>query len=123
MITSGLKAGDKVVIDGVDRLRDGAKVKVVDKRRGSAAAQGAARRGRTSKGAAAAAAGVRPAARGQHQSPPPRPVRRPGRAPPGHAGELLDRSAPASASQAPRTGANAARPRAARGAATQGAAQ
>ena len=31
VITSGLKAGDKVVIDGVDRLRDGAKVKVVDK--------------------------------------------------------------------------------------------
>ena len=29
VITSGLKAGDKVVIDGVDRLRDGAKVKVV----------------------------------------------------------------------------------------------
>jgi membrane fusion protein, multidrug efflux system len=30
VITSGLKAGDKVVIDGVDRLRDGAKVTVVD---------------------------------------------------------------------------------------------
>src|SRR6202046_211458 len=30
VITSGLKAGDKVVIDGVDRLRDGAKVKVAD---------------------------------------------------------------------------------------------
>jgi membrane fusion protein, multidrug efflux system len=30
VITSGLKAGDKVVIDGVDRLRDGAKVAVVD---------------------------------------------------------------------------------------------
>jgi multidrug efflux system membrane fusion protein len=30
VIASGLKAGDKVVIDGVDRLRDGAKVKVVD---------------------------------------------------------------------------------------------
>jgi len=29
-IASGLKAGDKVVIDGVDRLRDGAKVKVVN---------------------------------------------------------------------------------------------
>ncbi len=36
VITSGLKAGDKVVIDGVDRLRDGAKVKVVDIRRGRA---------------------------------------------------------------------------------------
>jgi multidrug efflux system membrane fusion protein len=30
VITSGLVAGDKVVIDGVDRLRDGVKVKVVD---------------------------------------------------------------------------------------------
>ncbi|MGB3581945.1 MAG: MdtA/MuxA family multidrug efflux RND transporter periplasmic adaptor subunit, partial [Roseiarcus sp.] len=30
VITSGLKVGDKVVIDGVDRLRDGATVKVVD---------------------------------------------------------------------------------------------
>jgi multidrug efflux system membrane fusion protein len=30
VIKSGLKPGDKVVIDGVDRLRDGAKVKVVD---------------------------------------------------------------------------------------------
>ena len=30
VITSGLKAGEKVVIDGVDRLRDGAKVRVVD---------------------------------------------------------------------------------------------
>jgi membrane fusion protein, multidrug efflux system len=30
VIASGLKAGDKVVIDGVDRLRDGAKVKLVD---------------------------------------------------------------------------------------------
>ncbi len=30
VITSGLAAGDKVVIDGVDRLRDGVKVKVVN---------------------------------------------------------------------------------------------
>src|SRR5262249_14181380 len=30
VISTGLTAGDKVVIDGVDRLRDGAKVKVVD---------------------------------------------------------------------------------------------
>ena len=30
VVTSGLKPGDKVVIDGVDRLRDGARVKVVD---------------------------------------------------------------------------------------------
>jgi multidrug efflux system membrane fusion protein len=30
VVASGLKAGDRVVIDGVDRLRDGAKVTVVD---------------------------------------------------------------------------------------------
>ena len=30
VITSGLSGGDKVVIDGVDRLRDGAKVKIAD---------------------------------------------------------------------------------------------
>jgi len=30
VIASGLKAGDRVVIDGVDRLRDGAKVAIVD---------------------------------------------------------------------------------------------
>jgi membrane fusion protein, multidrug efflux system len=30
VIASGLKAGDQVVIDGVDRLRDGAKVRIVD---------------------------------------------------------------------------------------------
>jgi multidrug efflux system membrane fusion protein len=39
VITAGLAAGDKVVIDGVDRLRDGAKVKVVDNPP-TAAAQG-----------------------------------------------------------------------------------
>ena len=45
VITSGLAAGDKVVIDGVDRLRDGAKVKVVDQ---AAAAGGEARDGESS---------------------------------------------------------------------------
>jgi membrane fusion protein, multidrug efflux system len=39
-ITSGLAAGDKVVIDGVDRLRDGAKVTVVENPTGGPA-QGA----------------------------------------------------------------------------------
>ncbi len=42
MITSGLAAGDKVVIDGVDRLRDGAKVKVVDHPAAGGAQAGAA---------------------------------------------------------------------------------
>jgi multidrug efflux system membrane fusion protein len=43
VIASGLKEGEKVVIDGVDRLRDGAKVKVVDTP--IAGAQGAAGQG------------------------------------------------------------------------------
>ncbi len=38
-ITSGLAAGDRVVIDGVDRLRDGAKVTVADEAGASAASQ------------------------------------------------------------------------------------
>jgi membrane fusion protein, multidrug efflux system len=41
VITSGLKAGNKVVIDGVDRLRDGAKVKVVDNAAASGGQAGA----------------------------------------------------------------------------------
>jgi membrane fusion protein, multidrug efflux system len=41
VITSGLAAGDKVVIDGVDRLRDGAKVKVVDHATAGAGQSGA----------------------------------------------------------------------------------
>ena len=45
VIASGLKAGDKVVIDGVDRLRDGATVKVVESP-GSPGAQGAGGEGR-----------------------------------------------------------------------------
>src|SRR5271165_3723036 len=36
-ITSGLAAGDKVVVDGVDRLRDGAKVKVAEAAAGTGA--------------------------------------------------------------------------------------
>ena len=61
MITSGLKAGDKVVIDGVDRLRDGAKVKVADP-----AAAGAGRPGgRSGIGGEGSAAGSTKGA-GQH---------------------------------------------------------
>ena len=40
VVTSGLKPGDRVVIDGVDRLRDGASVKVVDNPPGAAQAPG-----------------------------------------------------------------------------------
>jgi membrane fusion protein, multidrug efflux system len=53
VITSGLAAGDKVVIDGVDRLRDGAKVKVVD----HPASAGAGSQAGSGKGAEQGAAG------------------------------------------------------------------
>ncbi len=43
VVTSGLKPGDRVVIDGVDRLRDGASVKVVDNPPGAAQAPGQGR--------------------------------------------------------------------------------
>ena len=39
-VTSGLGAGDKVVIDGVDRLRDGAKVAIAEAAPGTAEGQG-----------------------------------------------------------------------------------
>ena len=42
VITSGLAGGDKVVIDGVDRLRDGAKVKIADPAAAGAGQAGAA---------------------------------------------------------------------------------
>ena len=41
-IESGLAAGERVVIDGVDRLREGARVQVADKRGAGAAPAGAA---------------------------------------------------------------------------------
>jgi membrane fusion protein, multidrug efflux system len=53
VISSGLAAGDKVVIDGVDRLRDGAKVKVVDNPP-TAAAQGSGQGQETADPAASA---------------------------------------------------------------------
>jgi multidrug efflux system membrane fusion protein len=42
VITSGLAGGDKVVIDGVDRLRDGAKVKIAEPAAAGAGQAGAA---------------------------------------------------------------------------------
>jgi membrane fusion protein, multidrug efflux system len=56
VITSGLAGGDKVVIDGVDRLRDGAKVKIAEP---AAAGGGQA-------GAAAGSAGGSTNGAGQH---------------------------------------------------------
>ncbi len=56
-ITSGLAAGDKLVIDGVDRLRDGSKVRVVDGN-GDAVASASAEGGdRAANGARNGAAG------------------------------------------------------------------
>ena len=72
VIASGLKAGDKVVIDGVDRLRDGAKVKVVESP-GSPGAQGARGEGREQGGGPEAGQRRRPAS-----SPSPRSGRRRG---------------------------------------------
>lgn len=42
VITAGLTAGQSVVVDGMDRLSDGAKIKVAGAKPGSAAAQGGA---------------------------------------------------------------------------------
>jgi multidrug efflux system membrane fusion protein len=59
-----LEAGERVVIDGVDRLRDGAKVEVIaadPKQRTGATAQGGGRRGARGPGAAASGAASRPA--------------------------------------------------------------
>ena len=87
VITSGLKAGDKVVIDGVDRLRDGAKVKVVDNP-APRAAQAEAVRGSRRRG------GIRGGVRQRRRaasSAPPRPVGRRRRipAPPAAEGQAL----------------------------------
>jgi len=50
VVTDGLAVGEKVVIDGVDRLRDGSKVKVADAKPdgGSAGADGGANKGSSS---------------------------------------------------------------------------
>ena len=67
VVASGLKPGDRVVIDGVDRLRDGASVKIVDNPPGAAAqapAQGHEQAVPTGGGR-----------RGPASSPSPRPVR------------------------------------------------
>jgi multidrug efflux system membrane fusion protein len=56
VIISGLASGDKVVIDGVDRLRDGAKVKVVDQRAAGGAQAGAGKGDAEGEGSAAGSA-------------------------------------------------------------------
>jgi multidrug efflux system membrane fusion protein len=65
VIASGLKAGEKVVIDGVDRLRDGAKVKVVDPP-AAAGAQAATGQGLEQAGEGSAAGPANGAGDGQH---------------------------------------------------------
>ena len=67
VITSGLKAGDKVVVDGVDRLRDGAKVKIVDQpAAGSGQAGAGAAQGSGGEGSAAGSAQGASQGNGQH---------------------------------------------------------
>ena len=92
VITSGLTGGDKVVIDGVDRLRDGAKVKIAD----PAAAGGRPGRGRREGSAAGSTNGG-----GQHHK---------------------HRHDQAGAAENPETPAAAANPAPATDASTQGAA-
>ena len=103
VITSGLKTGDKVVIDGVDRLRDGATVKVVD---GPASPAGQAAAG----GALEQSGGASEAGSAQHHR------RRRDQA--GATDGSAAPGAPAPASQAPPAGQAGKG-----GAATQGAAQ
>ena len=97
VVASGLKRGDKVVIDGVDRLRDGASVKVVDNPPGAAQApdRGANKPGRLGRRAArasiiaiATASPEPPRARRLRERllrPPRRPMRPPQGAPPSSA--------------------------------------
>ena len=111
VIASGLKAGDKVVIDGVDRLRDGATVKVVESP-GSPGAQGAGGEGREQGGGpeAGSANGA-----GQHHR------HRQDQAGAGEGSAAPNAAAPASQAPPASDGAKAAP--AARGATTQGPAQ
>ena len=57
-VTAGLVAGEQVVIDGVDRLRDGIKVKVADKAAAGPGGSPGASSGGSSGGAAPAVAGA-----------------------------------------------------------------
>ena len=111
VIASGLKAGDKVVIDGVDRLRDGATVKVVESP-ASPGAQGAGGEGRGQGGGpeAGSANGA-----GQHHR------HRQDQAGAGEGSAAPNAAAPASQAPPASDGAKAAP--AARGATTQGPAQ
>ena len=111
VIASGLKAGDKVVIDGVDRLRDGATVKVVESP-GSPGAQGARGEGREQGGGpeAGSASGAGQPHRHRHDQ-----------AGAGEGSAAPNAAAPASQAPPASDGAKAAP--AARGATTQGPAQ
>ena len=51
VITSGLQAGEKVVTDGLDRLRAGAAVRIVTAQSGSNADQGKGKHGAGQRGA------------------------------------------------------------------------
>jgi membrane fusion protein, multidrug efflux system len=63
-VTSGLSAGERVVVDGTDRLRDGLHVTVAAEN-----GQGAATKGTGTRGAGAKGTGAKGAGQGQHSSP------------------------------------------------------
>ena len=65
VIESGLAAGDKVVVDGVDRLRDGAKVRLVDDASQAGAAPGAGAAGEKTHHKRQNAGAATPAASGE----------------------------------------------------------
>ena len=100
VITSGLGAGEKVVIDGVDRLRDGAKVKVVDSPP-AAGGSGPSQRGVGRQGGGAAAAGP---ANGEGQTSPRAATANPapGEASPRRTGQSSPANGRRRAAQAPR---------------------
>lgn len=76
-IVSGLKVGDRVVVDGTDRLRDGAPVRVVGDRKPGEPKPGDPQPGTpATEGAAAATGATMPAAQGQPSGEPPKRERR-----------------------------------------------
>ena len=113
VVASGLKAGDKVVIDGVDRLRDGASVKVVDNRGAAAQAPAQGHEQAVRAGPPAARASIIAIATPSPGPPRARPLRerllRPPRRP------MRPRTAPASQRHAGRVGAEPAAQRAGSG--------
>ncbi len=132
VITKGLTAGDKVVIDGVDRLRDGAKVKIADSP-ATSGAQAAAGQGLEQGGGGSAAESTNGG--GQHRrhrhdqsgegdaSPSPAPAAAAGQSPPVSAAPQGPPAAGATTQQPATGGATGQGGATQGGAATEGAAQ